>query len=75
MFEKTLGIVFPSDMRALFLAMIVRHDCVHRNGKTKEGKERVLTEKEVKDLLFEASNLVTWIEANGVQVGSDFKFP
>ena len=75
MFESTLGIKFPSDMRTLFLALIVRHDCVHRNGKTKDGKERILTEKDVKGLLFETDKLVTWIEANGVQVGSNFQFP
>ena len=67
MFEQTLSIAFPPDMKALYLAMIIRHDCVHRNGKTKDGKERLLTEKDVHDLLFETDKLVTWIEANGMQ--------
>jgi hypothetical protein len=65
MFLDTLGIMFPSDVKELHRAIIVRHDCVHRNGKTKDGEERVLNEGHVKDLLSEASKLVTWIESGG----------
>jgi len=65
MFRDTLGIRLPSDVKELHRAIIVRHDCVHRNGKTKDGEERVLNESHVKDLLSEASKLVTWIESGG----------
>src|SRR5882762_845899 len=34
MFRDTLGIEFPSDVKQLHRAIIIRHDCVHRNGKT-----------------------------------------
>jgi hypothetical protein len=65
MFRDTLGIMFPSDVKELHRAIILRHDCVHRNGKKKDGTERVLNESHVKGLLSEASKLVTWIESGG----------
>jgi hypothetical protein len=67
MFRDTLGVSFPADMSELYKALIVRHDCVHRNGKTKEGQEHVLSDRHVKDLLSEADRLVEWIEAGGRQ--------
>jgi len=65
MFRDTLGVSFPADMSELYKALIVRHDCVHRNGRTKDGQEHVLSDKHVKDLLSEADKLVQWIEAGG----------
>ena len=71
MFRDTLGIKFPPDVKELHRAIIIRHDCVHRNGKTKAdkdgkgGKEHVLDENSVKNLLSEATKLVEWIEAGG----------
>lgn len=66
MFRDTLGINFPPDMRELHKALLIRHDCVHRSGKTKEnGEERVFNEKDIRDLLSEADKLVRWIEAGG----------
>ena len=67
MFRDTLGIPFPADMSELYKALIVRHDCVHRNGKTKDGQEHVLSDEHVKNLLSEANKLVQWIEAGGKQ--------
>jgi hypothetical protein len=65
MYRDTLGINFPPDMGELHKALIVRHDCVHRNGKTKDEKEHVLNESHIGDLLSEANKLVRWIEAGG----------
>jgi hypothetical protein len=65
MFRDTLGINFPPDMGELHKALIVRHDCVHRNGKTKDGEEHVLSESAIRELLTEADQLVRWIEAGG----------
>jgi hypothetical protein len=72
MFRDTLGIEFPSNVKELHRAIIIRHDCVHRNGKTKDGKEHVLDESSVKNLLAEAGKLVTWIEAGGKEFESPF---
>ena len=65
MFRDTLGIGFPPEMGELHKALIVRHDCVHRNGRTKDGEEHVLSESAIRELLTEADKLVRWIEAGG----------
>lgn len=41
MFRDALGVEFPK-ADALFQAVLVRHDIVHRNGKKKGGGEHVL---------------------------------
>ena len=65
MFRDTLDVNFPSDMKELHKAIFVRHDCVHRSGKTKDGEEHVLDEGDIKSLLSAADKLVRWIEAGG----------
>ena len=39
MYKDTLSIEFPEDISAISRAIQNRHDIVHRNGKTKTGKE------------------------------------
>jgi hypothetical protein len=63
MFRDTLGTEFPSDLRGLFKAIIVRHDFVHRNGKTKDGTEHVLDEDDIKKLLEMAESFVSCVES------------
>jgi hypothetical protein len=70
MFRYTLDINFPSDMKEFHKAIFVRHDCVHRNGKTKNGKEHVFNEDEIKELLSAADKLIRWIEAGGKELPS-----
>ena len=73
MFRDTLDVAFPPDMKELHKAVIVRHDCVHRNGKTKDGEERSLNESDIRALLSEADKLVKWIEA-GVKEEAESPF-
>jgi len=63
MFRDTLAIEFPSDMGELFKAVLIRHDLVHRNGKTKNGTEHVLNEDAIEKLIQKAESLVSHIEA------------
>jgi len=51
MYKTTLDIDFPDDLKPLFKAIVIRHDIVHRNGKTKEGKEIKLSQADVEQLL------------------------
>ncbi len=51
MYRATLKIEFPDDMGALFRAIHVRHDIVHRNGKTKSGEEIIVTRDHIFDLI------------------------
>ena len=61
MFNAALGIEFP-DIGALFRAVLVRHDLVHRNGRTKDGKDHVLAEKDIRDLIANSESFVMEIE-------------
>ena len=40
MFQDTLGVAFPSNMKALYKAVLWRHDFVHRNGRTMNATSR-----------------------------------
>lgn len=51
MYKTTLDIEFPEDLGDLFRAILMRHDLVHRNGKTKDGKEILLNRSDVSDLI------------------------
>lgn len=62
MYKATLGIDFPKDMKPLFKAVLVRHDIVHRNGKTKEGKLHSITAEDVKELVANAQSFVSCID-------------
>jgi len=53
MYRDTLGIAFPKDIGAVFRAIRKRHDIVHRNGKTKDGEEILISRQDVLDLISE----------------------
>lgn len=71
MFQHTLEIPFPPDLKELHKSLLVRHDCVHRNRRTKEGEERLLYENDIKALLSQAGRLVNWVEAGGKEGAAD----
>jgi uncharacterized protein (TIGR02646 family) len=64
MFKDTFDVEFPKDMRQIFLAIQIRHDIVHRNGKTKINKEtKAFTEhaigkEEIDNLILDTSKFV-----------------
>lgn len=62
MYEKTLNIKFPHDLGEIFRAILMRHDIVHRNGKTKDGKELAITQEKVKSLIEIVKQLVQQID-------------
>ncbi len=61
MYENTFGVKFPEDVVALNKAILVRHDIIHRNGKTKGGESHEINETDVKDLIDEAKKFVSCI--------------
>jgi hypothetical protein len=73
MYQSTMGIKFPSDSGVIFLAILTRHDIVHRNGKTKEGKEIALTPKQVADLVAAVEKFVEQIDFQLAEVRSPNK--
>jgi len=62
MFKATLGVSFPEEMGGLFKAVIVRHDLVHRNGKTKDGKQHDISPKMVRKLIEHAKEFVSHVD-------------
>ena len=51
MFGSTLQIEFPDFLNELISAIHLRHDLVHRGGKTKEGGIIALDQSQVTELL------------------------
>jgi hypothetical protein len=51
MYKDVLNINFPEDMDYLSKAVVTRHDLVHRNGKTKEGKGVEVSVSDITDLI------------------------
>jgi hypothetical protein len=62
MYKDTFDIEFPEDLKELFKAIKKRHDFVHRNGKSKDGEEITLTQKNIEELVAEARKLVDYID-------------
>lgn len=58
MYHETLNIEFPADMGPLFRAVLLRHDIVHRNGKTKNGREIIVTAAEVSNLIHHVEGFI-----------------
>ncbi|MFL1452872.1 hypothetical protein ACJO5Y_00325 [Marinobacter sp. GN3S48] len=61
MFRDVLGIEFP-DIPWLFQAVLIRHDCVHRNGLDKEGNRHEITQSKIMDLARESAAFVREVD-------------
>ena len=64
MYKDTLGIDFPEDISAIFQAIKTRHDIVHRNGRTKEGDEIIITENDISELITSIEDCVRIIDTH-----------
>jgi hypothetical protein len=62
MYEKALGIKFP-EIGVLMKAILIRHDIVHRAGRTRDGQIYALTSEDVDNLEDEIERAVRLIEA------------
>lgn len=61
MYKDTLGINFPESVKEILKAIAIRHDLVHRNGRTKNGDEITITEDDVRKLLEQTITFVNHI--------------
>lgn len=50
MYRDVLQVSFPENASAVYVAVVIRHDIVHRSGKTKGGKTHNLRESDVEKL-------------------------
>jgi hypothetical protein len=65
MFKDTFDVDFPEpdEMKDLLRAIDIRHDLVHRSGRTKEGVEHMITPAGIEKLIIDANDLVTRIDS------------
>jgi dTDP-glucose pyrophosphorylase len=71
MFQDTLGVRFPSNMKALYKAVLWRHDFVHRNGRTMNGEDNLLDEHDVRNLVKAVESFVSDVESTRPEVEED----
>jgi hypothetical protein len=64
MFTDTFGLDFPEpeNHKDLLRAIDIRHDLVHRSGKTKNGIEHTITPEGIEQIIVKADALVSWID-------------
>ena len=62
MYRNVLGIHFPQDLVPLHKIIMTRHDIVHRNGKTVEGKRIIISSEDVKSAITTISDFISIIE-------------
>jgi hypothetical protein len=62
MYQYTLGINFPDQLDSLISAVLKRHSLVHRNGKTEEGDNLLIGEKDIKQLLAQVEPFIASID-------------
>lgn len=62
MYKDVLDIDFGKNLKWLFEAVKLRHDCVHRAGYDKDGNEVNLDNEKIEKLILECKNLVNMIE-------------
>ena len=63
MYEDAFDIVFPADLiKPLFAAIAIRHHIVHRNGKTREGKEIELSRGDVRQLIGDVRRFAKYVD-------------
>jgi hypothetical protein len=72
LYESVLGVTFPSDVKGLLNAIVVRHELVHRNGKKPDGTEHEISEGDIRGVIKLAEELVDYIEKRWLDVSSPF---
>lgn len=58
LYENVLNINFPRDFSGIAVAISVRHDLVHRNGKTRDGEDIVIARESVERLIADVETFV-----------------
>ncbi len=73
MFRDTFGVEFPkdSDLADLLRSIDIRHDLIHRSGKTKDGKEHTITPEGIEKLVDEVDKLIVLIDGQASKFRKD----
>lgn len=62
MYRSVLDVKFPSNIEPIHRAVSIRHDLVHRNGRTKAGTYHVVKNKEIEGLIGNIEKLINDID-------------
>ena len=68
MYENVLNIEFQQDLGEIFKAILIRHDIVHRNGKTKDNSEVLITKQDLNNLLVQTSEFIKNVELQSKKI-------
>ena len=68
MYENILNIGFPQDLGDIFRAILNRHDIVHRNGKTKDNEEILITKLDLDILIESVSEFIKNVELQSKRI-------
>ncbi len=68
MYGNILNIEFPQDLADIFRAILNRHDIVHRNGKTKDNEEILITKQDLNDLIKLISEFIKNVELKANEI-------
>lgn len=63
MYKDVLGLEFPEDISHIQRAIAIRHDLVHRNGRTKEGNVHKLDKKKLLKLISDIKDFIDYLNA------------
>lgn len=68
MFKDTFNVIFPKNLGAIYKAILIRHDIVHRNGRTKidettkVAKVHNIEKKDVQSLIMEVEKFIKSVD-------------
>jgi hypothetical protein len=75
LYKTVLGVRWPDKLGDLYEAVRIRHDIVHRNGKTPDGDERSLSRENVEAVVVAAKDLVNAIDKKVRQLSPNHESP
>lgn len=68
LYKDVLDISFPDNTQSIFIAVDIRHDLVHRNGKTIKGKVHILNKADVIELILNIDKFIASIQKQLVRI-------
>ncbi len=75
MYQAVLGITFQVGLTEILKAVQIRHDIVHRNGLTRDGKAVTLPRTEVESLLTRVEEFVSQVDKEVRELMDKLEFP